>query len=95
MGRLNDRDIESGLQGLHGWSRDGDAVTRQFTFDDFPHAIGFLVRLAFVAEAADHHPDITINYKRVTLRYSTHSEGGITQKDLDGARAADDLARRS
>jgi 4a-hydroxytetrahydrobiopterin dehydratase len=94
MARLSDRDIESGLQGLQGWSRDGNAVKRQFTFDDFPAAIGFLVRLAFAAEAADHHPDITINYRRVTLSYSPHSEGGITQKDLDGARAADDLATR-
>ena len=51
-----------------------------------------MTRLAFDAEAADHHPDILINYKRVTLTYSTHSEGGLTQKDFDGARKADALA---
>jgi 4a-hydroxytetrahydrobiopterin dehydratase len=50
-------------------------------------------RLVVDAEAADHHPDITINYKRVTLSYSTHSEGGLTEKDLDGARMADRKAR--
>jgi 4a-hydroxytetrahydrobiopterin dehydratase len=45
------------------------------------------------AEAADHHPDITINYRRVTLSFSTHSEGGVTLKDVDGARMADRKAR--
>jgi 4a-hydroxytetrahydrobiopterin dehydratase len=52
-----------------------------------------VTRLAFDAEAADHHPDILISYKRVTLTYSTHSEGGLTQKDVDGARKADALAK--
>ena len=49
-------------------------------------------RLAPEAESADHHPDILINYKRVTLTYSTHSEGGLTTKDFDGAATADRLA---
>ena len=67
---------------------DGDAVTRQFTFDDFPPRHRVPRPAGFVAEAADHHPDITINYKRVTLvldpqRRRHHAEG-----DLDGARAA-------
>ena len=54
----------------------------------FPEAIAFVVRLGFAAEAADHHPDLLINYKRVKVTYSTHSEGGLTDKDFDGARAA-------
>ena len=57
----------------------------------FPDAVAFVVRLAFGAEMADHHPDITINYKRVTLSYSTHSAGGITQQDFDGAKTAEPL----
>ena len=51
----------------------------------FPDAVAFVVRLGFDAEAADHHPDILVNYKRVTLTYTTHSEGGLTEKDFDGA----------
>ena len=51
-----------------------------------------MVRLGFIAEAADHHPDILVSYKRVTLTYSTHSEGGLTVKDFDGADAASALA---
>ena len=55
-------------------------------------AIAFVTRLAPEAEAADHHPDILINYKRVTLTYSTHSEGGLTEKDFEGAGMADRCA---
>ena len=63
----------------------GSAIRRQFTFGGFPDALAFVVRLGFDAEAADHHPDILVNYKRVTLTYSTHSEGGLTEKDFAGA----------
>ena len=77
---------------LTGWELDGDAIRRQFTFAGFPEAVAFVVRLGFDAEAADHHPDILINYKRVTLTYSTHSEGGLTEKDFDGAAAATKIA---
>ena len=94
MGRLDDRQVASALAHLKGWSHEGSAIRRQFTFASFPDAIGFATRLAFDAEAADHHPDILISYKRVTLTYSTHSEGGLTQKDIDGARLADETAAR-
>jgi 4a-hydroxytetrahydrobiopterin dehydratase len=80
------------IKELGGWSVKGDAITRQFTFADFPDAVAFIVRLGFTAEAADHHPDLLVNYRRVTVTYSTHSEGGLTQKDFEGARAADKAA---
>jgi 4a-hydroxytetrahydrobiopterin dehydratase len=95
MARLTDREIADGLAGLDGWERQGDAIRRQFVFDGFPAAIAFVTRLAFDAEAADHHPDITINYRRVTLAFTTHSEGGLTAKDLAGAEAADRCYGRS
>src|SRR6185503_16087643 len=80
------------LQKLPGWQLDGDAIRRKFTFAGFPDAVAFVVRLGFTAEAADHHPDLLVNYKRVTVTYSTHSEGGLTEKDFEGANAADTLA---
>ena len=92
MGKLDDAGIRKGLEGLQGWTLDGAAIRKQFTLGSFPDAIAFVTRLAFDAEAADHHPDVLINYKRVTLTYSTHSEGGLTQKDFDGARKADALS---
>ena len=91
--RLTEQEIQTQLQKMSGWSREGDAILKQYTLAGFPDAIAFVTRLAFDAEAADHHPDILINYKRVTLTYSTHSEGGLTQKDFDGARQADALAK--
>jgi 4a-hydroxytetrahydrobiopterin dehydratase len=90
--RLTEDEIGEALRELTGWTREGQAIRRQFTFGSFPDAIAFATRLAFDAEAADHHPELTIEYKRVTLTYSTHSEGGLTQKDVDGARTAERLA---
>ncbi len=63
------------------------------TFPGFPEAVAFVTRLVPHAERADHHPDILINYRRVTLTYSTHSEGGLTAKDFEGAALADSQAR--
>lgn len=79
---------------LPGWDLDRETLRRQFTFPGFTDAVAFIVRLGFEAEAADHHPDIQIQYKRVTLAFTTHSEGGLTGRDFDGARAATALAAR-
>jgi 4a-hydroxytetrahydrobiopterin dehydratase len=92
MALLTEREIDEGLRTLPGWTRDGQQLRKQFTFASFPDAIAFLARLGFDAEQADHHPDVTVNYRRVTLVYSTHSEHGLTMKDLAGAAAADRLA---
>jgi 4a-hydroxytetrahydrobiopterin dehydratase len=93
MPKLSDAETAERMKGLTGWTREGDAIRKQFTFAGFPEAVAFVNRLAPEAEAADHHPDILINYKRVTLTYSTHSEGGLTEKDFAGATTADRLAR--
>lgn len=94
MARLSEAQMAAGLAALPGWRREGDAVVKQYTFPGFPDAVAALVRLAFEAEAADHHPDVTINYRRLTLAYTTHSEGGLTQKDLDGAAMAERVLGR-
>ena len=90
--KLSRADAEQKLKSLTGWMLYGDEIRKQYTFKDFLAAIAFVNRLAPEAEAADHHPDIEINYKRVTLTYSTHSEGGLTVKDFAGAAMADRLA---
>jgi len=87
--KLSRSDEERRMSAIVGWTLEGDAIKKQYTFKDFLEAVAFVNRLAPVAERADHHPDILINYKRVTLTYSTHSEGGLTEKDFEGARAAD------
>lgn len=92
MATMSRDEAKRRLEGLDGWALEGDAIRKQYTFADFPSAVAFVNRLAPEAEAADHHPDILINYKRVTLTYSTHSEGGLTMKDFDGAARADRVA---
>lgn len=82
MALLSDAEILKRIALLEGWEVAGGAIKKKFTFDSFMSAIRFIDRLAPTAEAADHHPDISINYKRVTLTLSTHSEGGITEKDF-------------
>ncbi len=92
--RLTEIEIETSLASLPEWKLDGDAdsdtIERCIAFRNFREAVSFLVLIAFDAEEADHHPDVTINYKRVTLRLSTHSEGGLTQKDFDLAKKIDE-----
>ena len=94
MAKLSQAESEQRITSLSGWTLRGDEIRKQYTFRDFLGAIAFVNRLAPEAEAADHHPDILINYKRVTLTYSTHSEGGLTVKDFAGAAAADRLAEK-
>jgi 4a-hydroxytetrahydrobiopterin dehydratase len=92
MATLSSDEIGRRMKTLNGWTLKGDAIVKQFTFSGFPQAVEFVNRLVPEAEAADHHPDILINYKRVTLTYATHSEGGLTDKDFAGAQMADRVA---
>ena len=89
MALLSKAEIDEQLKALNGWTLDGKAIRKQFTFKGFPEAVAFVNRLVPDAERADHHPDITINYRRVTLSWSTHDEGGLTAKDISGAKMAD------
>ena len=82
-------EVQAALGRLPDWKLEGDAIRRQFVFDGFASAVAFIVRIGFDAEAADHHPDILVSYKRVTLAFTTHDQKGLTAKDFAGAEAAD------
>jgi 4a-hydroxytetrahydrobiopterin dehydratase len=92
MDTLDDPTIDRELASLDGWQRDGDAIVRELRFDGFREAIGFINRVADLADAAGHHPELTNVYSRVTVRLTTHDAGGITRKDIDLARAIDGVA---
>jgi 4a-hydroxytetrahydrobiopterin dehydratase len=92
MPKLSAKALKAALSTLPGWKGTSKAIKRQYTFPTFPDAIAFTTRLAFAAEAADHHPDLLISYRTVTVTWSTHSKGGVTRKDIAGARAADAAA---
>ena len=89
MAKLPPEEIKNRLAGLAGWQLADNAIKKQYKFNDFMSAMAFVNRVADAAEAADHHPDITINYTRVTMALSTHSAGGITRKDFDLAHKID------
>ena len=63
------------------WEISGETLQRTFTFTDFVEAMGFVTRVAIIAEKANHHPDIDIRWNRVSIALSTHDEGGLTEKD--------------
>jgi 4a-hydroxytetrahydrobiopterin dehydratase len=88
MAKMSAEEVAKRLQSLSGWSLKDGALVRTFAFAGFPEAVAFVVRVGFTAESADHHPDILVNYKRVTLTYVTHSAGGLTEKDFEAAAAA-------
>lgn len=92
MALLNPDEITVALKFLEGWTLEGKTIRKQFSFQDFPEAVLFVSALVPGAEEADHHPDIEIHYKRVILAYTTHDEGGLTAKDLDGAAMAEAVA---
>jgi 4a-hydroxytetrahydrobiopterin dehydratase len=89
---LTPDEITERLKTIEGWTLEGKAIRKQFTFQDFPEAVLFVSALVPGAEDADHHPDIEIHYKRVILSYSTHDSGGLTEKDFAGAAMADEVA---
>jgi 4a-hydroxytetrahydrobiopterin dehydratase len=83
MPRLGESQIQQRLAGLAGWERRGDEIRRTFAFASFGESLAFVNRVAGLAEAADHHPDIDIRYSKVTLALSTHDAGGLTAKDFE------------
>ena len=91
MARLNDSEIDERLGGLDGWERSGDAIVKEFDNGDFKGSVEFVNRLTPVAEEMNHHPDLEISWKTVTVTITTHSEGGLTDGDFALARRIDSL----
>lgn len=90
---LTDAEIATALAGLPGWTREGDALVKRYTRDGgFSGAVAFVARIAEAADQADHHPDVAISWNEVTLSWSTHSAGGITDRDVAMARHSDAVA---
>jgi 4a-hydroxytetrahydrobiopterin dehydratase len=83
--RLSDIEIHRALSTLAGWTREGDAIRRTFTFDGFPAAVEFITKVVPIAEAMEHHPDVDLRYNKVTVTLSTHDAGGLTALDLTQA----------
>jgi len=91
MATLSDADVDAALQRLPSWERDGDEIVKTFDCPSFPDAIAFVVRVGFLAEKANHHPDLDIRWRRVRVALTTHDAGGLTQHDVDLASAIEEV----
>lgn len=86
MTLLSDEDIQDKLGGLEGWERVDEKITKTYKLKNYIESVGFVNKIALLAERADHHPDILLQYNKVTVTLTTHSDGGITEKDFSLAR---------
>ena len=92
MAKLTSDQVRGRLSKAAGWSlNDAGEITKTFELSGFPQAVMFVNAVGLFAEAAGHHPDIVIKYRRVSLSLSTHDEGGLTDKDFDLAAKIDGL----
>jgi len=85
MGKLSDQEIQEKLPALDGWRYDAGALVRDYSFADFAAAFAFVVRLALLAEKANHHPEIDIRYNKLHVALVSHDSGGVTTRDLSMA----------
>jgi 4a-hydroxytetrahydrobiopterin dehydratase len=90
MAKLPDDRVTERLAALSGWAREGDEIVKTFELPTFPDAIAFVTRVADRAEAANHHPDLDIRYRKVRVALSTHDAGGLTDQDFDLAAEIED-----
>jgi 4a-hydroxytetrahydrobiopterin dehydratase len=90
MPLLSVAEIKARLAGLSGWERHGSEIRKTFAFEGFRQSMAFVNRVADLAEAADHHPDIDVRYSKVTLAFSSHDAGGLTERDFDLAQKIGD-----
>jgi 4a-hydroxytetrahydrobiopterin dehydratase len=95
MAAMDDQQISQALESLRHWRRDGDSITRAVEAPTFLEGIDLVATVARAAEAADHHPDIDIRWRTVTFTLSTHSEGGLTDRDFALAQQIDDAVTRA
>ena len=86
MALLTQEETQGKISEVPGWEISGDTIEKKFKFKDFIESMSFVMKVAFLSEQADHHPEITINYSRVKLSLSTHSAGGLTGKDFELAK---------
>jgi 4a-hydroxytetrahydrobiopterin dehydratase len=90
--KLSDLEIRRALGTLPGWARKGEALNKTYSFAKFADGIRFVDQVAAVADGMNHHPDIDVRYTNITFSLSSHDAGGITQRDLDLAKAIEKAA---
>jgi 4a-hydroxytetrahydrobiopterin dehydratase len=95
MDLLPDNEIEARLGELDGWSREGDAITKEFKNEDFVGSVRFVDSLVEPAEGMNHHPDLELSWDTVKVSITNHAAGGLTENDFELAKRIDEVARSS
>jgi 4a-hydroxytetrahydrobiopterin dehydratase len=88
---LNDQDIATHLAKLNGWTREGNTIVKNFKFANYHETMAFVNASAWISHRTDHHPDLEVGYNHCRVAYSTHSAGGLTDKDFANAVRIDAL----
>jgi 4a-hydroxytetrahydrobiopterin dehydratase len=91
MKTYSEETIKPALKILKDWQFDGNGIEKKFVFSDFTHALGFIVQVGVMAEKRNHHPELFNVYNKVTIRLTTHDAKGVTDKDLDLAKAIEGI----
>lgn len=91
MKRLSENEINDKLESLEGWTYNGNAIQTSFEFENFKEAFTLMTRIAFEAEAAQHHPEWSNVYNQLEITLSTHDAGGVTEKDFELAKAIEKI----
>jgi 4a-hydroxytetrahydrobiopterin dehydratase len=91
MPKLTQDQIQKELETLSGWCLANDAISKRYDLPTYPDAVAAITRVGFEAEKDDHHPDVTMNWKRITFSLTTHDSGGLTEKDFALARKIESL----
>lgn len=95
MKKLGEKEVSEKLKTLRDWNQDGGTIVKQFKFPDFRKAIRFVNMVADAAEELNHHPTVVINYNRITLSLTTHSQGGLTDRDFLAATRIDGILQEN
>lgn len=85
-------ELQEAMTGLLEWSIAGNSIEKVFSFNNFKESLAFVNKIAEIAELQNHHPDIMINYNLVRFTLTTHSEGGVTKKDIELAKEIDKIS---
>lgn len=91
MKKLSEQEINENLSSLEGWNYADNSIQTSFEFENFKEAFTLMTRIAFEAEAQDHHPNWTNVYNQLEITLSTHDAGGVTEKDFELARAIESI----
>ena len=93
MDRLNDSQVSDRLKKLSGWEKKGDAIRKVYSFKNYYETMAFVNATAWISHREDHHPDLEVGYNKCKVRYSTHSVGGLSEKDFACAAKIEELLK--